>query len=40
MNNRTALLIDRVLPLEQTAEVYRVVQSSVHFGKLVLRVSS
>jgi tumor protein p53-inducible protein 3 len=30
--------IDRVLPLEQAAEAHRVVQSSVHFGKVVLRV--
>jgi tumor protein p53-inducible protein 3 len=31
-------VIDRVLPLEQAAEAHRVVQSSVHFGKVVLRV--
>ena len=31
-------IIDRVLPLEQAAEAHRVVQSSVHFGKVVLRV--
>jgi putative PIG3 family NAD(P)H quinone oxidoreductase len=33
-------IIDRVLPLGQAAEAHRVVQSSVHFGKVVLRVSS
>ncbi|MFI5395302.1 MAG: NAD(P)H-quinone oxidoreductase [Candidatus Binatia bacterium] len=33
-------VIDRVLPLEQAAEAHRVVQSSVHFGKVVLRVPS
>ncbi|HEX7408716.1 MAG TPA: NAD(P)H-quinone oxidoreductase [Candidatus Binatia bacterium] len=33
-------VIDRVLPLEQAAEAHCVVQSSVHFGKVVLRVSS
>jgi NADPH:quinone reductase-like Zn-dependent oxidoreductase len=31
-------VVDRVLPLEQAAEAHRVVQSSVHFGKVVLRV--
>jgi len=31
-------IIDRVFPLEQAAEAHRVVQSSVHFGKVVLRV--
>jgi putative PIG3 family NAD(P)H quinone oxidoreductase len=31
-------VVDRVLPLEQAAEAHRVVQSSVHFGKVVLAV--
>jgi len=31
-------VIDRVLPLEQAAEGHRVLKSSVHFGKVVLRV--
>jgi len=31
-------VIDRVLPLAQAAEAHRIVQSSVHFGKVVLRV--
>jgi tumor protein p53-inducible protein 3 len=31
-------VIDRVLPLEQAAEAHRIVQSSAHFGKVVLRV--
>lgn len=31
-------VIDRVIPLVQAAEAHRVVQSSVHFGKVVLRV--
>jgi len=31
-------VIDRVLPLEQAAEAHRIVQSSTHFGKVVLRV--
>ena len=31
-------VIDRVLPLANAAEAHRLVQSSVHFGKVVLRV--
>jgi len=31
-------VIDRVLPLAQAADAHRIVQSSVHFGKVVLRV--
>jgi tumor protein p53-inducible protein 3 len=31
-------VIDRVLPLADAAEAHRLVQSSVHFGKVVLRV--
>jgi len=31
-------VIDRVLPLAQAAEAHRIVQSSTHFGKVVLRV--
>lgn len=39
-SGRIKPVIDRVLPLEQAAEAHRVVQSSVHFGKVVLRVPS
>ena len=31
-------VVDRVLPLERAAEAHRVIQSSVHFGKVVLAV--
>jgi len=31
-------VVDRVLPLEQAADAHRIVQSSVHFGKVVLAV--
>jgi putative PIG3 family NAD(P)H quinone oxidoreductase len=31
-------VVDRVLPLDAAAEAHRVVQSSVHFGKVALRV--
>lgn len=31
-------VIDRVLPLDQAGEAHRIVQSSVHFGKVVLKV--
>ena len=30
--------IDRVLPLAEAAEAHRLMQSSAHFGKIVLRV--
>lgn len=32
-------VIDRVLPLERAADAHRLVQSSEHFGKVVLRVA-
>jgi NADPH:quinone reductase-like Zn-dependent oxidoreductase len=32
-------VVDRVLPLAKAAEAHRVVQSSVHFGKVVLQVA-
>jgi len=32
-------VVDRVLPLAQAADAHRIVQSSVHFGKVVLRVA-
>jgi tumor protein p53-inducible protein 3 len=35
---RVKPVIDRVLPLSRAAEAHRIVQSSVHFGKVVLRV--
>src|SRR5262249_4087969 len=31
-------IVDRVLPLAQAAEAHRLMQSSGHFGKIVLRV--
>ncbi|HJQ84311.1 MAG TPA: zinc-binding dehydrogenase, partial [Candidatus Binatia bacterium] len=31
--------IDRVLPLAEAAEAHRLMQSSAHFGKIVLRVA-
>jgi len=31
-------VVDRVLPLAQAAEAHRIVQSSTHFGKVVLRL--
>jgi tumor protein p53-inducible protein 3 len=35
---RVKPVIDRVLPLAQAAEAHRIVQASVHFGKVALRV--
>lgn len=32
-------VVDRVLPLAQAAEAHRLMQSSAHFGKIVLRVA-
>ena len=32
-------VVDRVLPLAKAAEAHRIVQSSVHFGKVVLQVT-
>jgi len=32
-------VVDRVLPLAEAAEAHRIVKSSVHFGKVVLRVA-
>ncbi len=37
-SGRIAPLIHRVYPLEQAAEAHRTMESSAHFGKLVLRV--
>jgi NADPH2:quinone reductase len=37
---RIVPLIHRVYPLEQAAEAHRAMESSEHFGKLVLRVGS
>jgi putative PIG3 family NAD(P)H quinone oxidoreductase len=36
--DRLRPVIDRVLPLEQAAEAHRLMASSMHFGKIVLRV--
>ena len=33
-------VIDRVFPFEQVADAHRLMQSSTHFGKIVLRVSA
>jgi putative PIG3 family NAD(P)H quinone oxidoreductase len=38
-SGRIAPLIHRVYPLEQAAEAHRAMESSEHFGKLVLRVA-
>jgi putative PIG3 family NAD(P)H quinone oxidoreductase len=38
-NGRIRPIVDRVLPLAEAAEAHRVVQSSVHFGKVVLQVA-
>jgi NADPH:quinone reductase len=38
-SGRIAPLIHRVYPLEQAAEAHRAMESSQHFGKLVLRVA-
>jgi NADPH:quinone reductase-like Zn-dependent oxidoreductase len=32
-------VVDRVLPLAEAGEAHRIVQSSVHFGKVVLQVA-
>jgi len=39
-SGRVAPLIHRVYPLEQAAEAHRAMESSEHFGKLVLRVAA
>jgi tumor protein p53-inducible protein 3 len=36
---RVRPVVDRVLPLGKAAEAHRIVQSSVHFGKVVLQVT-
>jgi putative PIG3 family NAD(P)H quinone oxidoreductase len=36
---RVKPVIDRVLPLEQSAEAHRIMKASEHFGKIVLRVT-
>ena len=35
---RLRSVVDRVLPLAEAAEAHRIVQSSIHFGKVVLQV--
>jgi NADPH:quinone reductase-like Zn-dependent oxidoreductase len=32
-------VVDRVLPLAEAADAHRLMQSSEHFGKIVLRVA-
>jgi putative PIG3 family NAD(P)H quinone oxidoreductase len=39
-SGRIAPLIHRIYPLEQAAEAHRAMESSEHFGKLVLRVAT
>lgn len=39
-DGRIRPVVDRVLPLAEAAEAHRIVQSSLHFGKVVLRVAA